>query len=274
MDLRLNLYLTDCGLDLVATRLLRHQERRQLTPYALWQSDPNRFDEYQSTQSIKDRSKLSPAKNWVSFVGAPDGRTIFVGVYRATHMGPLRFDKPHPLGGTERAGECDEYELQPDEHFSGLVGRLIVDWGDGKRSWIQRAHLRDKPIVELRDARYEPPFPGFGKFRMPLSELASIPRSWAAVLGSVRGIYLLTCPHTKEQYVGKADGVGGLLGRWSAYLVNGHGGNVGLKSRDPSDYQVSILEIASLNTSDGDLDELERLWKLKLQSREMGLNRN
>jgi len=28
------------------------------------------------------------------------------------------------------------------------------------------------------------------------------------------------------------------------YFRTGHGGNIGLKSRDPSDYQVAILEVA------------------------------
>jgi hypothetical protein len=46
-----------------------------------------------------------------------------------------------------------------------------------------------------------------------------------------------------------------------------------LRVRDPSDYQVSILEtVGSANVSE--LDALEARWKQKLQSREMGLNAN
>jgi len=33
-----------------------------------------------------------------------------------------------------------------------------------------------------------------------------------------------------------------MLSRLS-YVRDGHGGNVGLKGRDPSDYRVSILEV-------------------------------
>ena len=36
----------------------------------------------------------------------------------------------------------------------------------------------------------------------------------------------------------------GFWGRWQDYIQTGHGGNLGLKSRDPSDYQISILEVA------------------------------
>lgn len=64
------------------------------------------------------------------------------------------------------------------------------------------------------------------------------------------------------------------MGRWREYFVTGHGGNVGLKSRDPSNYQVSILETVGSAATINDLATLETRWKHKLQSREMGLNRN
>ena len=54
----------------------------------------------------------------------------------------------------------------------------------------------------------------------------------------------------------------------------GHGGNVALKSRDPADYQVSILEVAGTAATTDDVIKMEVQWKSKLQSREMGLNRN
>jgi hypothetical protein len=93
-------------------------------------------------------------------------------------------------------------------------------------------------------------------------------------LKAAHGIYLLTCPKTKEQYVGKADGHDGFWGRWQQYVQSGHGGNTGLKSRDSSDYQVSILEVAGTATSANELNQMESLWKAKMQSRAMGLNRN
>ncbi|WP_280514504.1 hypothetical protein [Chthonobacter albigriseus] len=41
-----------------------------------------------------------------------------------------------------------------------------------------------------------------------------------------------------------------------------------------SDYQVSILEAAGSVATVDDILAMEVRWKLKLQSREMGLNRN
>jgi hypothetical protein len=49
---------------------------------------------------------------------------------------------------------------------------------------------------------------------------------------------------------------------------------MGLKSREPSDYRVSILETAGSQLTAEDILDLEQIWKAKLQSREMGLNKN
>lgn len=118
------------------------------------------------------------------------------------------------------------------------------------------------------------PFPGFSAFVEPLSRILSLPHAWRQVLTANKGVYLLTCPDTKEVYVGSASGADGFLGRWTDYALNGHGGNVVLKRRAPSDYRVSILEVAGSQASDRDILALEEIWKLKLQSREMGLNAN
>ena len=95
-----------------------------------------------------------------------------------------------------------------------------------------------------------------------------------AALRAARGIYLLTCPRTGEQYVGLAEGAGGFWQRWQDYYRTGHGGNIALKSRELSDYQISVLEVAGSAASSDDLYKMESRWKKKLQSREMGLNRN
>jgi hypothetical protein len=63
-------------------------------------------------------------------------------------------------------------------------------------------------------------------------------------------------------------------GRWQEYARTGHGGNIALKIRDPSDYQVSILEVAGSSATAEKIGIMEGRWQSKLQSREMGLNRN
>jgi hypothetical protein len=148
---------------------------------------------------------------------------------------------------------------------------LFIDWGPGALAWVQYAARHDKPVTELRTSFREDAFPGFLNFIQPLSKLDTLPKNWTTALRSSHGIYLLTCSKTKEQYVGSATGDDGFWGRWQEYVQTGHGGNVALKSREPSDYQVSILEVAG--TSD-DIAAMEGRWQRKLQSQEMGLNRN
>lgn len=166
------------------------------------------------------------------------------------------------------------YDLRLQDTLSDLIGKLFIDWGPGALAWVQYADRKDKPVTELRVAFQEPAFPGFLNFIQALSKLEKVPQSWIAALRSSRGVYLLTCPKTKEQYVGSATGEDGFWGRWQDYIHTGHGGNVALKSRDPSDYQVSILEVAGTSATADDILTMEGRWQSKLQSQEMGLNRN
>lgn len=260
-----------------SVRLLRHQDNRYPgypTPYVLWRDHRSRFEAYQETQGFGDAPDLR-APWWASFVGLPGRETMFVGLYSAELVGPLPIDRPHPVtGGIEAAGSCDLYRLTLSPVLQEYAGRLWIEWGKGYRAWIQRGDRKPKPIIELRRTFGEDAFPGFAALILDLSMIETIPATWVSALSATRGIYLLTCPRTREQYVGMASGAGGFLARWREYSATRHGGNVGLKSRDPSDYQVSILETVGISATDADLLALEGRWKAKLQSREMGLNRN
>lgn len=278
MPIMLNTILTDASLLLRDVRLLRHQDRRAqkgYSPYEMWRDDRRLFELYQSHQGIKNRNRFGDASFWASFVVTPDGQTLFAGLYAVRFRGLLEQDRPAPWrSGTEKAGKSHVYEQTLDGRLADLIGKLYIDWGRGTRGWIQRSDKQDKTIVELRREFKEPEFPGFAGFMEPLSRIASLPKTWIEPLRATRGVYLLTCPRTKEQYVGSASGADGFWGRWQFYAQNLHGGNVGLKSRELSDYRVSILEIAGLTATIDDILGLEVRWKNKLQSRDMGLNRN
>lgn len=258
--------------------LLRHQDKsaaRGRTPYELWRDDPAAFETYQRIQAIENRAKFSRTKLWASFVATLDGGTMFIGLYNATYKGTLTEDTPHPhKEGVALAGNCDHYDLQLDQRLSDLQGKLFIAWGSGTRAWVQRAENQNKTVVELRPRFKEPEFPGFLNFIKPLSEIESLPATWIAVLKEAAGVYLLTCPKTKELYVGSASGSEGFWSRWCQYISNNHGGNLALKSREYSDYQVSILEVAGTAATTKDVLAMEMRWKWKLQSREMGLNKN
>lgn len=277
MPIMFNTILREAGLPLTAVRLIRHKDKRAArgrTPYELWRHNRPQFDLYQSIQSISNRKKLT-APYWAVFIVNLNEETMFAGVYAVRYRGLLEQEIPSPhMDGIEEAGSGDVYDLTLQDTLSDLIGKLFIDWGPGALAWVQHAHRNDKAVTELRVAFQEPDFPGFLHFIQPLSKLDNVPQSWIVALRSSRGVYLLTCPKTKEQYVGSATGEAGFWGRWQDYVHTGHGGNVGLKSRDPSDYQVSILEVASTSATTADILTMEGRWQSKLQSQEMGLNRN
>lgn len=277
MPLMFNALLAQAGISPVCVRLLRHQDGRAAkgrTPYELWRDDRPAFEAYQGSQRFGNRTKLK-GDFWASFVVTPAGETLLAGFYSCRYLGvnETELQWPHTVG-VGPVGTCDVYGLTLDEHLHDLAGRLVIEWGDSERAWIQRADNQDKVVLELRRAFREPDFPGFSKFKEPLSKVEGLAAGWAAVLSASRGVYLLTCPKTREQYVGSATGADGFHGRWLSYARDGHGGNVGLKSRDPSDYQVSILEVAGSSSTKEEILAMEELWKGKLQSREMSLNKN
>ena len=277
MPILFNTILVGAGISPTAVRLIRHKHNeaeRGRGPYELWRDNRQLFELYQSIQNVSNRKKLS-VPYWAVFVVNHNDETMFAGMYSVVYRGLLKHDMPRPhMEGVDKAGTVDIYELRLREELSDLIGKLFIDWGAGALAWIQYADRHNKPLTELRSVFKEDAFPGFLDFIQPLSKLPNIPNNWISALKSAKGIYLLTCPRTKEQYVGSATGEDGFWGRWLSYSQSGHGGNLGLKSRDPSDYQVSILEVAGSSATPEIIKKMEGRWQVKLQSREMGLNRN
>lgn len=265
--------LVEAGLDPEQVNLLRHCPPGVLDPAGAWRANRAAFEAYQSVQKISARSYFS-RPFWASFTPTRDGRTLFIGLYEARLEGPLSPGQTDALTGeifNHETAERYVCVLRPE--LSEFIGRLVIDWGAGTRSWGQKGST-DKPITELMRAVEEPEFPGYLELIEPLSAIPTLPNRWVDFLRQGKGIYLLTCPRTKEQYVGKADGGEGFWGRWLSYATTGHGGNVRLKSREHSDYQVSILEVAGSAATADEILRMEMRWKAKLQTREMGLNGN
>ena len=166
------------------------------------------------------------------------------------------------------------YEVLPEPFLAELSERLFIEWGDGPRAWLQVASNQEKPIIEIRREYRDPAFPGYQKFVANLSRITVLAPTWIDVLRNARGVYVLTCPRTKELYVGSAYGTDGFFGRWMEYVTTGHGGNVQLRSREPIDYQVAILEVAGSSQNSEDIIAMENVWKEKLQTREKGFGLN
>lgn len=276
MPLTFNALLAEHGIAAKDVRLLRHAKRQGATgisPLQAWREDRPRFEAYQATQPSRDRAFFD-VPYWASFVAYPDRDTMFVGMYRLESGAWLVDAFTCPLTGRSvPANQVDRWSATALPNFSEFEGKLFIAWGAGTRSWGQRAERQNKPIVELRREAKEEPYPGHTSFIAQLSQIEALPHSWAAVLQAARGIYLLTCPRTKEQYVGAAFSDGGFMSRWMQHLGRG-GDAIAFRARQPEDYRVSILEVAGSLATDSDIVAMEIRWKDKLQSREMGLNRN
>ncbi len=279
MALRFNMLLEEAGLDPGEVRLLRHQTvlADGRTPLDLWRADRAAFEYFQSYQLHAQRAYFA-SPWWACFLGTRDGRTMFAGIYEVGEPRQLEQDSIfETTGEVMAAGENDHYPLTASKSLQDYSGRLYVDWGggsSGKRAWRQRADAQDKAITELHLDEAEHPFPGLMALAMPLSRLMEAPPGWIALLSEARGVYLLTCPRTGETYVGSATGAEGFWQRWTQYGGDGHGGNVALIDRERSDWIVSILQVAGSADTKDDVLAMEALWKRKLMSRELGLNRN
>jgi hypothetical protein len=282
--LTFNLLLTEAGLDPKDVYLVRHKDTRIAagrlqargsSPYALWLNRREDFETYQQLQSEECFRK----REWIaSFVVPPNNETLFAGIYRKIGCGnlPDQLTECPSTGKTVNSETHVFYDLACDHRLDVWVGRLVVEWGEGYRAWIQNADSKDsgnKPILELRKAGHEPPFPGYRDFHEHIKDIPSIPPTWQSHLKNCKGIYLLTCKDHGKIYVGKADGNEGFWGRFNEYAESGHGGNQGLKVHQTSGYMVTILEVLA-TPEPGELDRLEALWKKKLGSREWGLNKN
>jgi len=268
MPIYFSTILHSAGIDPHTAQVVRHQDTkadRLKTPYALWRKDRQALELYQSIQ----RKHVFRRRNLAIFVATPFGETLFVGLYEVRGRDTAPDGMIDPVHGHSVAG-FHLYDLENNGLLSEFEGKLCVDWGKGYLSWAQRAEI-EKRVVEIRREVVDPPFPGYLKLITRLSEVRDLPIPWIERLQEARGIYLLTCPRTKEQYVGSATGVAGFFGRWLQHAANG-GAAIGLQSRDPSDYQVSIIEVAGSGMSDHDVVIAEQLWMQKLQSAAMGLN--
>ena len=263
------------GIDPADVRLARHRDGR-LRPgrlYETWLTNRGDFEAYQSVQA----REVFPVGSFVaSFIVTEAGRTVFVGLYSVNGRGFCPEGTVDPLVQSDVSGHI-RYDLRLCDEMADYRDRVVIEWGAGKRSWVQRAANQSKPVREIAQ-QHEPPFPGFRTFVRPVDDIPTLPHGWQQVLRSVKGVYLLVDTETGDQYVGSAKGADSLFGRWLAYANGGDGGDEGLKHAAKAGrrhYQVSVLEVVDENTPDVTIEQIESSWKTKLLTRRpLGLNWN
>lgn len=261
MPILFNSLLSDAGVDVKATRLVRHQDARtdpRRTPYHLWREHPTEFMAYQSSQGPRKAKVLGGGSHWAVFVVTPSNETLFAGLYHVDG----RQDPDAASVGADTL-----FALSLSDRMQEYRGRVIIEWGNGFLSWAQFADRNNKEVVKLHGIDEEDSFPGYLKFRKQLSEIAKLPSGWIGRLKEAKGVYVLTCPKTSELYVGSATGQDGFYERW---LQHANAGGDAFHLKSDSDYQVSILEVAGSGMSQRDIVHAEMLWMEKLQTNKMG----
>ena len=133
-------------------------------------------------------------------------------------------------------------------------------------------------------------FPGYDNVNLTFNELEAIitrhKRDWVKALENQKAIYLISDKSNGKLYLGSATGDNGmLLQRWSAYIANGHGGNVELRkiTEDPSkgfsyvqeNFSYAILENYNARVDKNFILKRESWWKSTLKTRvPFGYNMN
>lgn len=133
-------------------------------------------------------------------------------------------------------------------------------------------------------------FPGYDNVNITFHELEAIitrhKRDWIKALENQKAIYLISDKSNGKLYVGSATGDNGmLLQRWSAYIANGHGGNIELRkiTEDPSkgfsyvqeNFSYAILENYNARVDKNFILKRESWWKSTLKTRvPFGYNMN
>lgn len=177
------------------------------------------------------------------------------------------------------------FDLVASDLACALQGQLVIEWSKDAVNWAKSGALAAQfEVVEIAD-HDAVPFPGFDKVLISyatLQRVAEEPRysAWRVALASVKGIYLIVDTHNGKQYVGKADGADGVLGRWKAYAGDGHGGNAAMlklvqqEATHPQRYQFSLLQVFGPTASSTEIDVAEAHYKRALLTQKFGLNQN
>lgn len=270
MPLTLGPILLDARIELADVLVIRHAYVQKHEDSGLKgihaESTDAEILAYTNNQSASSRNfPASPPRYWVVFVREGGDRARLWSVME--NRGEVSND------GVRRV-----FDLVESESMADLGRRLVIGWRLPRRWWMYGAAAASYPVMEIADA--EPiPFPGFDRLILDYAHLQAVMRehryaSWRTALSSVVGIYLITDTRDGRHYVGKADGAENVRQRWEVYATNGHGGNVELRGLDPATFRYSLLRVFDPSTPTPVIDEAESHFKIALDSRRHGLNRN
>ncbi|MFB6677079.1 GIY-YIG nuclease family protein [Streptomyces sp. NPDC057684] len=270
MRLTLEPILRSAGIDLADAQVIRHAFVKEHGDTGLQGIHADSSDDeilaYTSQQSSKPRIfPAVPPRIWVVFVREGGDRARLWAVVENR-------------GEVSNDGVLRTFDLVVSEQMADLRNRLVIGWRSPRTWRLNGPTAAGYPVMGIADAQ-PVPFPGFDRLVLEYAQLQAVMRehryaSWRTVLSSVVGVYLITDTRDGRQYVGKADGAENIRQRWSAYATNGHGGNIELRSLEPTTFRFSLLRVFDPATPAPVIDAAESHFKHTLDTRRHGLNRN
>lgn len=247
---------------------------------------PDLFSAYQSIQDRRAAATFTRRRYLASFLGLAPGAAVLASlsqigdVHRFTDE-DYRRDPTQAelfnlgLTSTLASSSASRFNLSKITSWDPWAGRLVVDWPGKELSWFR---LAERNVFRVRSISEESLFakvmPHWSALDLSWTELQTLPASWKIRLAGWRGVYFIFDTLRKAGYVGSASGEENILSRWIEYGRTGHGGNVRLRSCDPLNLRFSILQLTSPDMPSSDVVALEASWKMRLHTKDHGLNAN
>jgi hypothetical protein len=175
------------------------------------------------------------------------------------------------------------YEFTQVTRYEKYFGRVVVRFKNRSQALIRKGSsvLSHCEVEQVLVSPYDDDaFPGYEKVSLSWEDLRRVLHkpTWRTALQNQKAVYLVTDASNNKMYVGAAYGLDMLLGRWAAYVENGHGGNVELKKLGfdhiRKSFRYSILDVFRSTADDRLVLERESWWKTILQTRDFGYNKN
>ena len=143
--MKLQELLIDRGIDINETKLIRHNIKNEFVATSLLLGH---FDIYQAIMRCK---RYKNCKYILSFLSDKGTSAKFYGFYKVNGYKPFQKDqlpKNYPIediNNAIRAGKVF-WEIKKLDILSEIENKLIIEWGNSTRAWIQYA-VNEKEII-------------------------------------------------------------------------------------------------------------------------------
>lgn len=108
------------------------------------------------SMGLQDKGRFDKFDQVLSFIGYPFGNSLFLRGYRVMgyHPDASAHLKDYPFS-EHITGQSVFYRLEPLQTLQQYERKLVIDWGQGARAWLQNGK-KTKPILAFSAAPIDP----------------------------------------------------------------------------------------------------------------------